>query len=186
MNSSALTLGESIASEASMTSPLVSLLSELQDVISNLSDLHYLQKPVGVVESSIGEHVRHCLDHVRSLLDAVKGGELNYDHRQRGTAVEKSRGAATESIQSLLAELESLPPAMAQHSIRISVMMCCDGVPFDVPTSVGRELAYVLAHTIHHNALIAAMVKTLGGWLPDRFGYAPSTVRHMRDHSCAR
>jgi uncharacterized damage-inducible protein DinB len=169
-----------------MTTPLISLLSELKDVICHLSNSHYSQKPVGVVESSIGAHVRHCLDHVRSLLDAAEDGRLNYDHRRRGTAVENSRIAAIESIQSLVAELESLPPTMEQQCIRISVMMCCDGVPFDVPTSLGREMAYVLAHTIHHNALIAAMIKTLGGWLPDHFGYAPSTVRHMKDHACVR
>ena len=45
-------------------------------------------------------------------------------------------------------------------------------------STVGRELAYVLSHTIHHNAIIGSMVKALGGVLPERFGYAPSTVRH--------
>jgi uncharacterized damage-inducible protein DinB len=56
--------------------------------------------------------------------------------------------------------------------------LAADAEPVEVDTSIGRELAYVLSHTIHHNAIIGAMVKTLGGALPQRFGYAPSTIRH--------
>jgi uncharacterized damage-inducible protein DinB len=58
--------------------------------------------------------------------------------------------------------------------------MAADADPVVVGTSVGRELAYVLSHTIHHNAIVGAMVKTLGGTPPQRFGYAPSTVRHAQ------
>ena len=186
MDSSTLTVGSDVQTPAVMAMPLILLLRELNEVIDQLSDEQYSQKPVGVVESSIGGHVRHCLDHVRSLLDAVESGRLNYDHRQRGTAVESSRAAAGESIASLVGQLSSLSAATQQRTICLSVMMCCDGVPFEVLTSLGREMAYVLAHTIHHNALIAAMVKTLGGWLPDRFGYAPSTVQHLKDRACVR
>jgi uncharacterized damage-inducible protein DinB len=56
----------------------------------------------------------------------------------------------------------------------------------EVETSVGRELAFVLSHTIHHNALIGVMAMLLGAPLPDRFGYAPSTIAHLEKRSCAR
>jgi hypothetical protein len=39
--------------------PLVMLLWQLAGVIERLTDNQYTMKPVGIVESSIGGHVRH-------------------------------------------------------------------------------------------------------------------------------
>jgi len=160
-------------------SPLVALLEQLDEVLDHLTDEQYAKKPVGVIESSVGGHVRHCLDHVRSLLDAIWTGRLCYDNRNRGTEVETERDAAQQAIQDLIDVLDGLSGNFLDHELILSVLMDPTASPIHVRTSVGRELAYVLAHTIHHNALIGAMVTTLGAWLPDRFGYAPSTVRNM-------
>jgi hypothetical protein len=168
------------------TQPLVALLRQLRSVIEKLTDGQYTQKPVGVVPSSVGGHVRHCLDHVRALLSATETGELNYDLRRRGTPVESSRCCALSEIDELCAELRSLRSDVFDCSLVMSVMMNCDAEPIDVWTTVGREMAFTLSHTIHHNALVAAMVKTLGGWLPERFGYAPSTPRSRDESACAR
>jgi uncharacterized damage-inducible protein DinB len=167
--------------------PLRALLQQLFDVVMGLADAQYTQKPVGVIESSVGGHVRHCLDHVRSLLDAIDTGELNYDHRQRGTQVESCSRAATEQIDELLGELDSLDVDVLDRPLVLTTLLAPNDPPVRVVTSVGRELAYVLAHTVHHNALVGAMVKTLGGWLPERFGYAPSTIKNLEHKSaCAR
>ena len=165
--------------------PLIALLEQLASVVSNLGDAQYVQKPVGVIESSIGGHVRHCLDHVRSLLEATATGQLDYDHRQRGTAIESSRTATAEAVDQFIDELRTLPEDALDRPLALRVLLTPDQPPLLVKTSVGREMAYVVAHTIHHNALIGAMVKTLGGWLPERFGYAPSTLKH-REAQCAR
>ena len=171
-----------------MLAPLVELLSQLGQVIERLDDAQYGRKPVGVIESSVGGHVRHCLDHVRSLLGAIETGHLDYDRHERGTAVESSRALAVEEIESLAGALAGLGDEVLGRWLAVSVTMASGDEPTDVPSSVGRELAYVLSHTIHHNALVNAMVRTLGGWLPERFGYAPSTVKHMEkaEAACAR
>jgi len=179
-----LTLNQSTPSAIA---PLTALLSQLSDVVARLSATSYTQKPVGVIDSSVGGHVRHCLDHVRSLLDAIDTGELNYDHRQRGTAVESSCIAATDQIDQLLRELDALDSDVLDRPLMLSTLLSPADPPIRVITSVGRELAYVLAHTVHHNALVGAMVKTLGGWLPERFGYAPSTIKNLEHKAiCAR
>ena len=165
--------------------PLVALLKELSEVVRRLSNSQYTQKPVGVVESSVGGHVRHCLDHVSALLSAIAVGEIDYEHRQRGTANETSRIAACEAIDDLVERLHSLRDDDLDRMLYMRALISSSGPTITVRTSIGRELAYVLAHTIHHNALIGAMVKTLGSWLPKRFGYAPSTVRHL-EATCAR
>src|SRR5262249_10954692 len=169
-----------------MITPLVNLLQQLASVIQPLTDSEYTQKPVGVIESSIGGHVRHCLDHVQSLLAATECGHLDYDHRRRGTLIETSPQSALALIETLVDLLESLSPRLLSGPISVSVTMASDQLPISVVTRVGRELAYVLSHTVHHNAIINAMVKTLGGWVPNRFGYAPSTIKHLEKAQCAR
>jgi uncharacterized damage-inducible protein DinB len=171
---------------AKATQPLARLLRQLANVVQHLTDSQYTQKPVGVVESSVGGHVRHCLNHVRSLLSAIELGHLDYDFRRRGTPVETSRCCALAEIDELVSELRALPANLIDRPLSMSVLMTSGEEPIEVRTTVGRELAYTLTHTIHHNALVAAMVKTLGGWLPERFGYAPSTEKHLNEIPCAR
>lgn len=158
--------------------PLKSLLTELAVVIGQLGDPDYVRKPVGVIPGSVGGHVRHCLDHVTALLSALVTGHLDYDSRARGTPVETNRIAALLALRVAGAELDQLSWEHCASPVRLHVLLAADAEPVEVDTSIGRELAYVLSHTIHHNAIIGAMVKTLGGTLPQRFGYAPSTIRH--------
>jgi uncharacterized damage-inducible protein DinB len=91
-----------------------------------------------------------------------------------------------EQIEALASSLEGLTRETLTRPLSISVTMSSGDAQLDVRSSVGRELAYVLSHTIHHNAIVNAMVRTLGGWVPDRFGYALSTVRHLEKTACAR
>jgi uncharacterized damage-inducible protein DinB len=175
------------SSQLAALRPMIALLEQLGAVVSQLSDAQYRQRPVGVIESSIGGHVRHCLDHVRSLIDAVDTGEIDYDHRRRGTMIESSSAAACVQIAEFVRELSEIDRDGALDApLTMTVLLSSDETPIVVRSTVGRELAYVLAHTIHHNALISAMVKTLGGWLPERFGYAPSTIKNLEAKPCAR
>jgi len=47
--------------------------------------------------------------------------------------------------------------------------------PVRVATTLGRELAFVAQHTIHHCATLAVLLEKIGIVTPSRFGYAPST-----------
>ena len=53
-------------------------------------------------------------------------------------------------------------------------------------STIARELAFVLSHTIHHNATIRGMVIALGLSAPASLGYAPSTLAHMDMCRCVR
>lgn len=159
--------------------PVAALLRELAEVVGRVSDVDYVRKPVGVIPGSVGGHVRHCLDHVTALLAAAADtGRLDYDRRERGTPVEHDRSAALRALRDAEARLGSLTEADRDRPLALRVLMTADGEPIEVGSTVGRELAYVLSHTIHHNAIVGAMVKTLGGNPPARFGYAASTLRH--------
>ena len=166
--------------------PLVAVLRQLADVIRAMTDEQYRTKPVGVVSSHIGGHVRHCLDHVDALLAGLEHGDVDYDCRERGTMVETSREAALDAIRRQERQLIAFPRRCEQRPLRLAALVspCLPAV--EVETSAGRELAFVLSHTVHHNALIAVMAKTLGVPVPDRFGYAPSTIAHLEKATCVR
>jgi uncharacterized damage-inducible protein DinB len=171
---------------------LVRLLDELTLVISGLTDAQYVYKPVGVMPSSVGGHVRHWLDHVAALVALVETGTLNYDHRERGTPVETERSAALAGIARLAPALRDVTAAQLDLPVEVEILLTADGPPQTFRSTVGRELAYVVSHSVHHNAIIGVMVQTLGGRVPPRFGYAPSTIAHATrggpraETACAR
>ena len=166
--------------------PLVGLLDQLLDLIESLSDEEYARKPVGVVQSSVGGHVRHNFDHVDALLRGLLAGEVNYDHRERGTDVERDRLAAVAEILRLKRELSAFSWHAVPHPVKLTALVAPDWPPVTAVTSAERELAFVVSHTIHHNALIAVMVKLIGAAVPAGFGYAPSTIIHQRSRACVR
>ena len=45
-------------------------------------------------------------------------------------------------------------------------------------STLARETEFVHSHTVHHYALIAAKLKSVGIEVPDEFGVAPSTLRY--------
>lgn len=172
--------------EPAAVRPLVGLLHQLFDLVESLTAEQYARKPVGVVASSVGGHVRHNLDHVAALLRGLRAGEVNYDHRDRGTDVERDRLAALGEILRLEKELAELAWDVVPHLLTLSALVAPDLPPTRVVTSPERELAFVVSHTVHHNALIGVMVKLLGADVPAEFGYAPSTIQHQRSRACAR
>lgn len=162
---------------------LAHVLQQLADVVSTLTDAQYVASPVGVFTSSIGGHVRHCLDHVAAIVAGAERGFLDYDQRERGTDVEHNRDAALREIVRLLDGLKGIQPHMFGWPIDLTLMPASDGPCVDVQSSVGRELAFVQSHTIHHNAIIAATCKTLGVVVPEKFGFAPSTIAYLEHGS---
>jgi uncharacterized damage-inducible protein DinB len=124
---------------------------------------------------SVGEHVRHCLDHARALLAGVTSGELTYDARLRGTRIETDPRAAAIEIGMLCVALDRLDHLPPDTPIRLRTITQRDAAPVEVTTTAGREIAFVIQHTIHHCALIALLLERRDITVPAFFGYAPST-----------
>ena len=126
--------------------------------------------------SSIGQHLRHCVDHVESFLDGLAGGRIDYDLRIRGLNSETDPTEAVERIDRNLRRLQDLS---VNESAAISVKLDCGEI--DDPwkhSSVGRELQFLVSHLVHHFAIIAMMCRTQGIEPGEEFGFAPSTLRH--------
>ena len=148
-------------------------------LLGGLSAETYTQKVPVAFNASIGGHYRHCLDHFRSLLIASTAGDLNYDHRERGTPVESDRFAALEASRSLRESFSRLDPAclLRQLSVTCKTSYAASDSQSAL-SSVGREVMYAVAHAVHHYALIGIMGGLLGVNLPVGFGIAPSTLKH--------
>lgn len=146
-------------------------------VLAQLSASDYTKNPVGPVKSSIASHTRHTLDHVEALLHAIELGVINYDHRERNTSVETDLPSAMAAVDDLLNRLSraaKTPPTPDTRWIMSSIFTE-GGKPAVLATTPVREAAFVLSHTIHHQAILGIMARALGVMLPERFGYAPST-----------
>jgi uncharacterized damage-inducible protein DinB len=158
----------------SAVAPMLHLLGQLADVIGRVDDQAYGVQRARGVSGSIGSHVRHCLDHVSAFVAGVEARSFDYDTRVRGTLVETRRDAALDEIDRLVARLMTLPASALARAATV-VTAVDDRTTLTVTSSIARELAFVVSHTIHHFAVIALLLRELGIAVPPRFGYAPTT-----------
>lgn len=163
---------------------VVSVLETLTQgelLLAEISDADYTRKLPVAFNASIGGHYRHCLDHFRSLLEVAAAGNLNYDHRERGTLVETDRFAALNQTRELRAGYEQLDPAVLSRILDVTCKTSYASIDSQGSAStVGREVMYSVAHAVHHYALIGVMAGIMEVKMPDGFGVAPSTLKHLQ------
>lgn len=169
-----------------LVAALAAALRQVHDLIGGMTDEQYTRKPGGALASSIGGHVRHNLDHVAAVLAGLPGGAVDYDRRERGTTVETDRGAAMATACRLERDLGRTDWCRLPGAVRLAVLPSPDRPPVELLTTPDRELAFVLSHTIHHNALIAVIAAAVGAYVPPGFGCAPATVAYLRASRCVR
>jgi uncharacterized damage-inducible protein DinB len=163
---------------------LVRLLDQFKDVIRTLDAKAYAAASPGKPSGSIGAHVRHCLGHVTAFLEGLSSGALSYDRRTRGTRAEHDPRAALDELDELTDALLDLDPSTLDRPLRLDVQLDPSGTGYSVISTAGRELAYVISHTVHHHATMAVLLCETAAVLPDRFGVAAATP--SRPTSCAR
>jgi uncharacterized damage-inducible protein DinB len=155
-------------------------LAQGESLLTQLSDEDYTRKVEVAFNASVGGHYRHCLDHFRSLLDSAVQGDLNYDHRERGTLVEHDRFAALNVTRELREGYEGLEPETLRRTLSVTCKTSYAANSSQAsPSTVGREVMYSVAHAVHHYALIGVMCGIMGLEVPAGFGVAPSTLKHQ-------
>ena len=159
---------------------VIESLRQGETLLAEISDENYTCKVPVAFNASIGGHFRHCLDHFRTLLESATTGDLNYDHRERGTLVENDRFAALNATRELREAYEKLDAVFIPRLLQVTckTSYSTNGSQMALST-VGREIMYAVAHAVHHYALIGVMGGILGVTLPAGFGVAPSTLKHQ-------
>jgi hypothetical protein len=157
-------------------------LAQGESLLTQLGDEDYTRKVAVAFNASIGGHYRHCLDHFRSLLDSAVQGNLNYDHRERGTLIEHDRFAALNATRELRECYERLDPDLLLRTLSVTCKTSYTTTGSQAsPSTVGREIMYSVAHAVHHYALIGIMCGVMGLKMPGGFGVAPSTLKHQAE-----
>jgi uncharacterized damage-inducible protein DinB len=148
--------------------------------LTEITDEAYTRKVPIAFNASIGGHYRHCLDHFRSLLDSTSNGNLNYDHRERGTLIENDRFAALNATRELREHYERLGSTCVTRALTVTCKTSYATTGSQIaPSTVGREIMYSVAHAVHHYALIGVMGGIMGLSMPAGFGVAPSTLKYQ-------
>jgi len=151
------------------------LLEEMRTMIERIDEETYAAPARGRSGGGIGGHVRHCLDHVAALITGTRTGLCAYDRRARGTAVETCRLTAVHRILDLDVDLLRLDRQLFDVPVDVETQVDTTGAFLVTTSTVGRELMFVISHTIHHNALIAHLLDEQAVEMGARFGLAPAT-----------
>lgn len=160
---------------AAPVQPLANLLHQMRSMIERMDDEAYALPAPGRSSGGVGGHVRHCLDHVSALVNATRTGVVEYDRRRRGTDVERCRAAAIHQIGELMARLAALDTSVLDEPLLVETQIDPAGAMILTRSSVCREVAYVISHTIHHNAIVVQLLAGREVTLDARFGVAPAT-----------
>lgn len=156
------------------------VLDQGESLLRLLSLDDYLRRHPHAFNASIGGHYRHCLDHFLSLVNARANGFVDYDGRQRNPRIENDPAHALSVTRELRETIRQLDVAELEAPVPVRCSISYDDAdepPFT--STLGRELAYAITHAIHHFALVAFLARQAGIPLPDRFGLAPSTAKHL-------
>lgn len=171
---------------AAPVQPLAGLLEQMRSMIERMEDDAYAAPAPGRSSGGVGGHVRHCLDHVGALIGATRSGIVEYDRRHRGTDVETCRAAAVHRACELLQQLTVLDDSMLDEPLLVETQIDPSGTTILTRSTVCREVAFVISHTIHHNAIVAQLLAGRDVTLDARFGVAPATPLESQTAACAR
>ncbi|TGK19787.1 hypothetical protein [Leptospira stimsonii] len=151
--------------------------NQLADLLSVIDEREYSIEITQVKGSSIGKHVRHCLEVLGNLVIGLETTDISYDRRKRNPLYETSPLAARDKIFELLNELESIEE---NKSVELSFLLDPEsGLEGKTISNLKREFLYVQDHTIHHMAIIKIYAECFlqNVSLPKEFGVALSTLQ---------
>jgi len=176
----------------------LAVLGQKRALLAALQPAQYTQPCAMVGGGSMGQHLRHSLDHYRKLFEGVAADApssassspptittIQYDVRDRGTAIESDLAAARQEVDRLMAEVRALPDEALTRPVHAAFVLSAEGEQASLPSTLGRELGFCTHHAIHHHALIRAIASALDihAHLPADFGLAPSTAHYQKSHA---
>ena len=159
-------------------------LQQAGALLKRLEDGQFAQAVASLHGSSVGGHMRHCIDHYLSFLGGLNSGRVDYDDRKRDLGLETLTNEASAAVEEVMQGLEVLMED--KMPVGLLVKMDCGGEHIDwQPSTIGRELQFLVSHTVHHFAMVGGICRILGVNLEDDFGVAPSTLRHRAQLECS-
>lgn len=156
-------------------------VNQLKKLVKTIDKTSYTLNINILSGASIGQHIRHILEFYLLLVSETKSGILSYDKRERDIRIENNLEFAHNTIEAILEIIETLN---LSDLIKIQADFSNNGINAGlINSSVGRELAYCVEHSIHHQALIKAGLISLelNDLTDNNFGVAYSTIRYRKE-----
>ena len=151
----------------------IRLLTELEDSV-------YVHSNPPVYTSGIGDHYRHCVEHYHSFLSGIDARCVDYDARKRDLLISSDRTHAIKITEVIIRDLKALSCSGASLRVKMDCKLDDEDGAVWVNSTIERDLQYLQAHTIHHYALIAMIVRLQGLEPGSEFGVAPSTLTYRK------
>jgi len=159
-------------------------LQEIKTLIGSFKEEHYQYRSQLLSDATIGQHVRHILEFYLCVINGDSQGLVNYDNRERDINLEQDPGFAMSCIDKICIDIQRLN---TEQELQLAGNFSSVGKTLKtIRTSIDRELAYCLEHSIHHQAFIkiGLIEQKLDHLINEGFGVAPATIRHKQQ--CAQ
>ena len=154
-----------------------SFIDQAISLILKMQPAAYSQCSEEVFSSSIGQHVRHCIEHYDELLVAhAEKRVVRYHARPRNVEVETDSEVAVNRLRFIHNQLDRV--GSEDDALKVSD----GGIATPSPTSLSRELEFLISHTVHHFALITVIANKFQIEVPENFGIAPTTLKHRESN----
>ena len=160
-------------------------LKQLADLLTVIPESKYKIQLDVLSGSSIGQHIRHILEFYQILVNSGISGTISYDKRKRDKNIEISPAYAVEAIELIVDKIDLIDQEMP---LNFEADFTETGLKENcIKSSMSREMAYCIEHSIHHQAIIKAGLITMNlhHIVDDNFGVAYSTIR-FRNKVCAQ
>ncbi|NJM24231.1 MAG: hypothetical protein HC859_00485 [Bacteroidia bacterium] len=154
------------------------ILSQLGDLIQQISDGDYVKPSIALSQSTVGQHLRHTLEFFICLEQGCVSGTINYDKRAHDRVIEEDRMLALSAIERIK---EFVTATLPGKSLKLEVGYDLTHEEFvTIETNFLRELTYNIEHAVHHMAIMKIGVREVALYITmDKdFGVAASTIRH--------
>jgi hypothetical protein len=152
-------------------------LLQIRELVNNMKEEDFVNKLEILSGSSIGQHLRHILELYQCLLDGTATNEVNYDNRKRNLKLESDPAFALRTIEEISEKIFNLDSDRCLSLV--GSFSASTEKKLTIQTSIYRELAYNLEHSIHHQALIKIGLSALqlSHLVDEDFGVAPATIK---------
>jgi len=160
----------------------IAMLTKMKQHLQELSEDVYKSPCTLLNQTSVGQHFRHIIEFYVCLQIGESKSTVCYDERKRDLLIEIQKDYAVQVIEEIIVFLNKIttdkPLVFAASYSPVTDKQ------ISINTSLFRELAYALDHTIHHLAIIKIALADAGIKVDNEFGVAPSTLKYR--NSCAQ
>jgi len=125
--------------------------------------------------STVGPHLRHCVDHFIQLLEGWRSGLVDYDARLRDRRLEQDPRAVTAALDRIASLLRAIGRDDLSRELTVTQSAAPGRPPASSVSRLERELVFLSGHTIHHIAIMVLAARAVGVEVPARLAVAYST-----------